>query len=141
MKNGYCTNTNEVQAHIDELVGALELALPELLGVDFEDVNFLDELMETEGSLCPEIESLIAHLNFRAEVQQNNTEWSNGIQLMYQGDLHEFVKEELVDIGVIDRRLPDYVVVDWEQTAQNLYYTIDYVQIELNGTSYFVRKN
>jgi hypothetical protein len=38
--------------------------------------------------------------------------------------------------GTIPRDLPDYVAIDWEETADNL--KVDYTDAEFNGVSYYV---
>lgn len=46
--------------------------------------------------------------------------------------------EELVsDIGDMPKDIPSYIVIDWEQTAENI--KTDYFCIEINGTDYWTR--
>lgn len=53
---------------------------------------------------------------------------------------HYFVTamEQLTkDIGILPENLPDYVVIDWDATAENL--EVDYSAVDLDGKEYLIR--
>jgi hypothetical protein len=49
----------------------------------------------------------------------------------------EYAEELARDIGALPRDLPDWVVIDWEATADNL--KDDYTPIEWGAYTYWVR--
>ena len=63
-------------------------------------------------------------------------EWAYGADFIAEEYLTEYVKDMLNDCGTIPRDLPDYVAIDWEETADNL--KCDYTDAEFNGVSYYV---
>lgn len=64
-------------------------------------------------------------------------DWQYGADFIAEEYFTEYVKEMLTDCGTIPRDLPDYVAIDWEETADNL--KCDYTDAEFNGVSYYVR--
>jgi hypothetical protein len=64
------------------------------------------------------------------------TEWAYGADFIAEEYFAEYVKDMLEGCGTIPRDLPDYVAIDWEETADNL--KCDYVDAEFNGISYYV---
>ena len=49
----------------------------------------------------------------------------------------DYTKEMLEDCGEIPRKMPWYIAIDWEQTANNV--KADYSEIEIDGHTYFYR--
>lgn len=64
------------------------------------------------------------------------TDWEYGAHFITEEYFVEYVKDMLNDCGTIPRDLPDYVAIDWEETADNL--KCDYADAEFNGISYYV---
>jgi hypothetical protein len=64
------------------------------------------------------------------------TEWQYGAEFIAEHYFTEYVKDMLNDCGTIPRDLPDYVAIDWEETADNL--KCDYTDAEFNGVNYYV---
>jgi len=62
--------------------------------------------------------------------------FQNGVQLVAVEDFPTYIQELLEDIGEVPK-LPWYVEVDWEATADNL--RVDYTKVEFQGTTYLFR--
>jgi hypothetical protein len=63
-------------------------------------------------------------------------EWNYGAHFIAEEYFTEYVKDMLEGCGTIPRDLPDYVAIDWEETANNI--RCDYADAEFNGVSYYV---
>jgi hypothetical protein len=59
------------------------------------------------------------------------------VTLIADGYFTEYVQELLEDCGDIPKNLPDYIVIDWEQTARII--RTDYSAIEIRGSAYWYR--
>ena len=64
-------------------------------------------------------------------------EWQYGATLINEDYWEEYVEEMLKDIGDIPSDLPNYLVIDWEATAENI--KADYSEIEYDGETYYYR--
>ncbi len=63
-------------------------------------------------------------------------DWNYGAHFIAEEYFTEYVKDMLEGCGTIPRDLPDYVAIDWEETADNI--RCDYADAEFNGVSYYV---
>lgn len=93
---------------------------------ELKDCDDLDENEKAELAALQKFENDYDHV----------TEWNYGADFIAEDYFTEYVKEMLNDCGTIPRDLPDYVAIDWEQTADNL--KCDYADAEFNGVSYYV---
>jgi hypothetical protein len=64
-------------------------------------------------------------------------DWRHGATLVKENYFPEYCKELLDDIGDLPRDLPDYIVIDWDATAENL--KADYTEVDFDGEAYLVR--
>ena len=64
-------------------------------------------------------------------------EWQYGATLINEDYWEEYVEEMLKDIGDIPSDLPNYLVINWESTAENI--KADYSEIEYDGETYYYR--
>jgi hypothetical protein len=106
-------------------------------------INRIEELKE-QGDLDEndfyhldddEIAELAALQKFAAEYDYVD-EWNYGAEFIAEHYFPQYVKDMLEGCGTIPRDLPDYVAIDWEETADNL--KCDYADAEFNGVSYYV---
>ena len=67
----------------------------------------------------------------------DSEEWSYGIQLIRYSYWVEYVEELLYDCGELPRTIPDYIVIDWEATANAIAY--DYSIVDFDGVDYYLR--
>jgi hypothetical protein len=64
-------------------------------------------------------------------------DWEYGVGLIAERYFVEYCIELVSDIGDLPRDIPNYLVIDWEATAENL--KQDYTEIDIDGTTYYVR--
>jgi hypothetical protein len=64
-------------------------------------------------------------------------DWQYGAQLIHQSYFVDYCKGLLEDIGTLPRNLPHYIVIDWQETADNL--LADYTEVDFAGETYYVR--
>jgi hypothetical protein len=107
---------------------------------DNDVVNSLDIINRIEELECgtnvpDEIAELAALKKFQKEYDYVD-EWNYGAEFIAEHYFTEYVKDMLEGCGTIPRDLPDYVAIDWEETADNL--KCDYADAEFNGVSYYV---
>lgn len=57
--------------------------------------------------------------------------------LIHENHWVEYVEEMVSDIGDLPKKIPGYLVIDWQATADNI--AMDYSQVEINGANYFYR--
>jgi hypothetical protein len=65
------------------------------------------------------------------------SEWTDGAQLIRYSYWVEYVEELLYDCGELPRTIPDYIVIDWEATANAIAY--DYSIVDFDGVDYYLR--
>lgn len=71
------------------------------------------------------------------EAEQYSSDWKYGETLIHEDYFVEYCMEMLKDCGELPTNIPWYVVIDEEATAENL--KSDYVELELNGQTYYMR--
>jgi hypothetical protein len=65
-------------------------------------------------------------------------EWRHGVTLIPESEFADYCKELIQDIGDLPKDLPEYIVIDWDATADNL--RVDYSAVELDGDTYLFRE-
>ena len=113
--------------------------------IDTRDLQ--DRLEEIEYDL----ESLDLSPTDRAELEQEllvlkavkeevdgyaGDSFEDGVQLIAEEDFPTYIQELLEDCGDVPK-LPWYVEVNWEATANHL--RVDYTEVEFEGTTYLFR--
>ena len=81
-------------------------------------------------------EELTALLELREETEGMG--WEYGIQFISEAYFPEYTKELLADCGYIPADLPEWIVIDWDETAQNI--AVDYATVDFRGVSYYYRE-
>lgn len=82
-------------------------------------------------------EELAALIAFRDEIADYLPEWQYGETLIRDDYFTEYTRELLTDIGYIADDFPSWIVIDWDETADNV--RQDYTSAELNGVTYWGR--
>ena len=119
----------------------LEERINELI-IEFVDVTEDDpaDIMSVDdwkfGLSQSDAEELAALLELREEAEGMG--WEHGIPFIPETHFPIYVKELLADCGYIPADLPDWVVIDWEATAQNV--SVDYSTVEFRGVWYYFRE-
>lgn len=133
----------------DDTIDSRELAelLAEMASdrVDLEDaVNDAEDdeaKAEAEAALAEwdddhgeEYEALKA---FCEEAEQYCADWVHGVQLILDEHWDEYAEQLTDDLGALPSGIPEWVVIDWEATAENL--KADYTAVEWGAYTYWVR--
>jgi hypothetical protein len=106
--------------------------------IDSRDV--MGRIEALEGFDCLDEEetyelAILQELNDEGE--SLTREWIYGEALIRHTYWTDYVIELLEDIGEIPRDLPDYIVIDWDATAQNI--LVDYSELMFDGVPYYIR--
>jgi DNA repair exonuclease SbcCD ATPase subunit len=109
----------ELQEELEELTTYRDELEEELAKTEELDIDEEKELEELEA------------------LQDEISGWRDGICLISECDFTEYCQEMLDDCGDIPKNLPSYIVIDWEQTVDNL--RADYSEVEYQGTTYLWR--
>lgn len=110
-------------------------------------VEAMEEAVEPEHEM-PEKDDLDAWDNENAEELKNwkeladqcegySSDWVHGETLIRDTYWVEYCMDLVRDIGGLPSDFPDYIVIDWESTADNL--KADYMEAEAGGETYFMR--
>lgn len=110
-------DSRDVIDRIAELETDKELALED--GQDFDDQDELDALIELREQ-CEECD-----------------EWEDGATLVAWEYWDKYVEDLIIDIGDLPRKIPDYLVIDWQATAENI--AADYTIVSFDGMDYYIR--
>ena len=108
------------QADLVERLSNGEISESDMKAFDDEEGKELDMLRE-----------------FAAEASQYSSDWEYGETLIHEDYFVEYCMEILKDCGELPTNIPWYIVIDEEATAENL--KPDYVKLELDGQTYYMR--
>jgi hypothetical protein len=71
------------------------------------------------------------------EAANYSRDWRHGETLIHGDYFIQYIEELLQDIYDLPRKLPDYLVIDWEATAKNIEH--DYTSVDFDGEEYLIR--
>lgn len=104
-----------------------------------ERIVELEEESDEHGALSPEdFEELQKLRAIEEECKQYNSDWEYDALLIAESSFVDYVKDMLTDCGDIPKDIPQYVAIDWEQTAENI--KVNYVPIQIEGSTYYIRQ-
>jgi hypothetical protein len=95
-----------------------------------EDLECVDSLDVVETAELAALKAFVAKYDYVED-------WKYGAHFIAEEYFTEYIRDMLIDCGTIPRDLPDYIAIDWEETADNL--KCDYADAEFNGVTYYVR--
>lgn len=75
--------------------------------------------------------------NFASEASDYCVDWEYGETFIRDDYFTEYTKEMLVDCGYIPSNLPEWILIDWEGTAEKV--KDDYTEYTLDGVTYWAR--
>lgn len=108
-------NTKDLAARLEELEQSLAGLTPDQLNDVCEDVNELNELKAVRDTI--------------------GNDWLIGIELVNEDHYFEsYVRDQEENNGTLDN-IPSYIVIDWEQTAENI--KSDYSVVDLMGATFY----
>lgn len=115
---------NEAKEDDEKNMGTLEDAVDNARGelVDWDDDNAdelkaLKDLQDEAEGYCPD--------------------WNYGATLIRDDYFEDYCQELVQDIGDLPHGIPNYIVIDWEATADNI--KVDYTSVDFDGVTYWVR--
>ncbi len=102
------------------------------------EIEYNEALGEDErDDLTDEKEELAALKALAEEGAGYSSDWLYGETLIRDSYWVEYVEELVIDVGDLPKELPQYIVIDWEATAENI--AQDYVRIDFDGAEYYMR--
>jgi hypothetical protein len=123
---------------VDALEEAVEAYDPDEEGATLDGFETLEAAKQALADWDDEHgEAYKALEEFCNDGEQYCDDWHHGVQLILDEHWTEYAEELARDIGALPRDLPDWVVIDWEATADNL--KDDYTPIEWGAYTYWVR--
>jgi hypothetical protein len=84
-----------------------------------------------------EREELRTLKELRDELEPYAPDWHHGETLIRETYFTKYCEELCKDIGAIPEDTPDWIVIDWEATANNM--RVDYTEAEFDGVTYLIR--
>ncbi len=109
-----------------------------------ERIEELEDLINNNKNLpkekredLTEEERELEVLNDLAEESNVSPDWKYGETLIRESFFIEYITEVLVDIGDLPKKIPHYIVIDWEETAENI--KEDYITVDFDGVDYLIR--
>jgi hypothetical protein len=72
-----------------------------------------------------------------SEAEDYAPDWQHGETLIRESYWPTYARQLVEDTGELPKDLPDWIVIDWDSTADNL--LIDYTPVDFGGVTYFVR--
>jgi hypothetical protein len=113
-------DTRDLQDRMDEIEMDLET-----LEMTQDERQALEEELKAIQTVKEEVEGY------------SGDDWRDGVQLISMDYFSDYCQELLEDCGEIPRNLPAYIVIDWDETAENL--RVDYTEVDFQGTTYLFR--
>ena len=103
---------------------------------DKNDATAAREALEKwdESDEAAELKALQA---FAKEAEGYAEDWNYGATLIRESYFKDYAQELVSDIGDMPKNIPDYIVIDWDATADNI--RQDYTTVEFDGVDYYVR--
>jgi chromosome segregation ATPase len=141
------TEIEDIESDIDELQEEVDEL--EEKRTDEED----DEAIEAFNKDIEKVESkiqekkdeklvLVAELEILTDLQdefEGYCDWKHGETLIRWNRIDEYLKDEVSDLGYIPEDFPHWIVIDWDETCDNL--KADYTSGYFDGIEYWVRSS
>lgn len=93
------------------------------------------ELTEWDEENGEELDSLRA---INEEGEGYSSDWKHGETLILESYRADYAQEFAQDCGDLPRDIPDWLEIDWEQSAEN-FFRYDYTTVEIEGDTYYFR--
>lgn len=120
-------DSREVIERIEELETLLENAED----TELSDDDRAEALEEFDRK---EYDALIA---LRDGAEGNIPDWQYGETFIREDEFTAYAMELLSDTGYLSADLPSWIIIDEEETADNM--KVDYTEFEFMGTTYYAR--
>lgn len=98
----------------------------------------LEDLTDTEREdYADEIQELTDLEALADSAEGYIADWQYGETLIHSDYFVEYVQQYLSDIGDLPSDIPEYLVIDWEETADNV--GVDYSEFTFGGETHLAR--
>ena len=149
--NNSVFDTRDLIEYLDFLVSELVDKWNDLSGEDFKayDINdilgtggyeFVENTKELfaqwEEDNSDEIEEFKA-ISMFCEYLSSSPDYTYGESVIHEDYFTEYTEDLLKDCGYIPADLPEWIVLDFEATAENV--KVDYSQYQYMGDTYYIR--
>ena len=104
-------------------------------GFEWTDIKPID-ISDDDDAIYDEFEMLA---NAISSGSGYNTEWDNGVTLINEYEFSDHIRHEFIELGLVTSESLEWIVIDWEATANKQMY--EYKEIELQGTTYYIKVN
>lgn len=105
----------------------------------FDSRDVIERIAELEATEVidrePEDQDELDALYALQKEAEGYGDWQDGETFISDDYFTEYTKELLADIGYIPNDMPDWVVIDWDSTADTV--KADYTSYEFMGTTYW----
>ncbi len=136
-------DSRDIIRRIRELESDMDTAHSEAMveaGAEEDEFPSLDEWLKQEAddykrSNQAEAAELIALRALEEEAEAYSADWRHGATLIRDSYWAEYAQELVNETESLNA--PDYVVIDWEATAENL--KADYTSVDFDGVEYWIR--
>lgn len=122
----YVIDSRDVIKRIEELESEIEDIME-------ENENYADEANDEYWERKEELDKL----KELEEEASGSPDWEHGEILIREDYFAEYTEELCKDIGYISRDFPEWIVIDWEATAENV--KQDYISVKFGGETYYIR--
>lgn len=95
------------------------------------------EAIEADERDSDEQDELTALLKLQYQAEPYSDDWKYGATLISESYFTDYTEELLKDCGYLPAELPSWIVIDWEETAENV--KVDYTSVEFDGVTYWIR--
>lgn len=109
-------DSRDIIGRIEELVDEIEI------NNDACDVEYLKEELEILTSIADECSGF-------------TPDWKHGTTLIRDSYFVDYIKEVVFESGYIKKDVPWWIVIDWEDTAENV--KNDYMEVDFCGVTYY----
>lgn len=106
---------------------------------DPEDVafqDFLESVATDEAQEYRAIRAVLLELAGTGDDEQWRGDWYP-VTMIAERHWVDYCEDLVKDIGDLPQEIPSYIVIDWEDTAENI--RADYSEIAIEGISYYYR--
>ena len=101
-----------------------------------EDGDSID-IIHTEKMTEDEHDEYEALKELAAQAENDVADWQYGETFIHEEEFVEYVKDLVIDCGYIHKDMPGWIVIDWDETADNM--KEDYEEYTFRGQTYYAR--
>ena len=117
----------------DELLSAFN----DMFDEEEDDLERLKDSEQFTDEFSNELKEHEEIKEFCKELESYAPDFYHGETVIHEDYFNEYAEELVKDCGYISGDVPSWIVIDWEETADNV--KQDYTSIDFNGSTYYIR--